>query len=175
MSQSFLSDEKLLVIDTEDKKLEESLNIWCGSEVPFKNIQCVLIIHNDVRVLIDERSFTAFFPPELWKKFDIQVNPYLRTPDNKTQEDCWIAKKDYRYSKINIDKMKLGIEGKDYYSDDLSIRSKKITDFFNTQFIDNNRAYADSSRYSIGYQLEYPNIGQYNRLMRLLGNFEIKV
>jgi hypothetical protein len=168
----FVSDEKFLMLDTSDEKLESSLNNWLQCQNPIKKIQCLNIIKEDVRVLIDETGFTAFFPPELWKKFDIQVKPYLKTPVN-TSEDCWIAKQGYRYVKLVVHKDYLPKEAQNYASDDLAIKSQTICDFFNVQFITNNRAYADGEQYSIGYQEKYPN-GNYNRIMRILGNFVIK-
>lgn len=124
-----------------------------------------------IRILLSENGFSIWFPPEIYRHYDIQATNYLNTTESKI--DMWIAKGDYYFVKIFCDKADLENDKKQYMDDDLEIRMEIIKNFVIKNFISNYQIYPDSDYFTIGSYLDCPQTSRPFR-WRLGGNYKIE-
>lgn len=166
----FITDKnQLSSLQLPNTELDNVLSRWTGAKIKFNNIQVIESIGKDIRIVIDDNSFAAFFPPNVWRSYDIQVNTTLCLP-NEQKSDCFLAKQDYLFFKINLDKQTIEGDAKDYMSADMNISRKKITEYITKTFIDNKKAYPDSTYFSMGHIFDHPHAVRPFRV-RLGGKF----
>lgn len=121
-----------------------------------------------IRILTSEVGFSVWFPQEIWGAFDVQVNEYLTMVPDETSE-CWLARGNYCFIKIDIDKASVGpplSEGnpKEYLS-----FAKRVVQ---KNFLENPQLYPDSEWNTINWKRANPNSPVLFR-WRMGGDFQI--
>ena len=125
------------------------------------------------RILLSTKGFTIFIPPRIYHQFDKEVDRYLVIVNEDSEQECWICKGDWAFLKIDVSKEELDEDTKDYASDDLEARQRKVRFFLCQNFVRNKQLFPDSDYFTIGSCLKNPDTPLPFRI-RLRGNYTIK-
>ncbi len=151
----FLSDEELRKKDLSSEEYRSTLEDFASKE--FGKIHKSGLAYKDVRIIASETGFSIWFPPELWKKFDVVVHSWLViVKDKYRNRECWLARGDWAALKIDIGEGKIhesvsSRDPKDYLSFAERFAEKNF-------FSEDSRVYPDSEHNSIGWGLEHGGI-----------------
>jgi hypothetical protein len=84
-------------------------------------LKCGIV--DGIRYLLTDKGFSIWIPQYIYYKYDIQVNRYLSTIDSNN--NMWIADKNYVFVKIDITADDLNGDDKKYMNTNLDVRSDK--------------------------------------------------
>ena len=167
MSTIFLPDQELPE-DCTVPIYRGSLENWSGKI--FGELHDVDVDSTGVRLLASKRGFSVWFPPNVWQKFDVQVNDFLSMVGNENSE-CWLATGKFAFIKIDIDPTDM---------DDPLLKTGDPAEylryahrFLEANFKNNSRCYPDSEWNTIGYRRKDPGAPVPFRV-RLGGNFRLQ-
>ena len=124
-----------------------------------------------VRIVVYSGGFAIFIPPQIWRKFDVQVSRYLNQGEAGAS---WVA--DETYSWLNIIIINWNIQVPtllDYISEDPDVVLAKVTGFVESNFITNPLAQPESPEFSMGSYLDDPDLPRHWRTRRN-GNFRLR-
>ncbi len=136
----------------------------------FGKIHELFLFSEGIRILLSEKGFSVWFSREIWTTFDVEVGDYL-VKTTHSKNECWLARGDYCFIKIDIDPEKLQ-SNSPLFSRDPKEYLKYSKEFVTRNFIDNPQCYPGSILFTIGYLMEHPNVPSPFRL-RLGGQFRL--